>query len=103
MTVVQVEPPLPTGTEIRRWTRRSGRRNVAAGFTDVFGDLYMVGVAVLMTSATVYSLAGRLAPGDAVAAPDTAATSVQVFPSSLERSNDARCGPWPPGTGCDDT
>ena len=73
MTVVQVEPPLPTGTEIRRWTRRSGRRNVAAGFTDVFGDLYMVGVAVLMTSATVFSLAGRLAPGDAVAAPDTAA------------------------------
>lgn len=74
MTTVEVEPRLPTGAEIRRWTRRSGRRNAAAGFSDAFGDLYMVGVAVLMAAAMVFSLAGRLALGHASAQPDVAAS-----------------------------
>lgn len=60
---------LPTGHEIRRWTRRTSRAHSPAAPSEMLGDLYTVVIAVLMSAATVFSVSASLAPAEGTQAP----------------------------------
>jgi hypothetical protein len=52
---------LPTGREVRRWTRRQGSHHSESTLSDSMGDLYTGALAVLMGAFMTFSLASSLA------------------------------------------
>jgi hypothetical protein len=57
-------PVLPTGREIRRWTRTRSRRHADTGVSALLGDIYTAFLSVAIAASMVLSLASGLAPDD---------------------------------------
>lgn len=71
MTVTQpvqpiqpIQPALPTGREVRRWTRIRSRRHADTGLSALLGDIYTAFLSLAISASMVLSLASGLAPDD---------------------------------------
>jgi len=62
MTVI--EEGLPTGREVRRWTRSRSRHHAEAGISSLLGDIYTAFLSIAIAASMVLSLASTLAPKD---------------------------------------
>jgi hypothetical protein len=62
MTVI--EDDLPTGRQIRRWTRNLSRHHAEAGISALLGDIYTAFLSIAIAASMVLSLASTLAPKD---------------------------------------
>jgi hypothetical protein len=62
--MVGAELELPTGRQVRRWTRNLSRHHAEAGISGLLGDIYTAGLSIAITASMVLSLASTLAPKD---------------------------------------